>query len=96
MTDRELLELANEAGAGLGNFGILGFTQDELRKFAALVRREALEEVDDLYFDALQADLENGVKCLNEAATAEFHAKYPELAKLPDAIRALAAQEGDK
>ena len=51
MTDEKMLELAERAGAwtpiGLPtdwNAGDTVFSPNELRKFAALVRREALEE----------------------------------------------------
>ena len=45
MTDR-ILELAEQAGiTGISNWGASMFaTPNELRKFAALVRRDALEE----------------------------------------------------
>jgi hypothetical protein len=41
---------------------------------------EALEEVDDYCQYALQSDLENGVKWLNEEAAKEFFKNYPEIA----------------
>lgn len=39
-----------------------------------------LVTIQDMFSDALQSDLEHGVKCLNENASIEFHEKYPELA----------------
>jgi Asp-tRNA(Asn)/Glu-tRNA(Gln) amidotransferase C subunit len=38
-----------------------------------------LATIQDMFSDALQSDLEHGVKCLNENASKEFHEKYPEL-----------------
>jgi len=38
-----------------------------------------LVAIQNMFSDALQSDLEHGVKCLNENASKEFHEKYPEL-----------------
>lgn len=38
-----------------------------------------IEKVQDLLSEALQSDLENGVKWLNEMACKEFAEKYPAL-----------------
>jgi hypothetical protein len=38
-----------------------------------------LVTIQDMFSDALQSDLEHGVKWLNENASKEFHEKYPEL-----------------
>ena len=38
---------------------------------------EALERIDDLFADAVQFDCENGVRSLNEAATARYLADAP-------------------
>ncbi len=35
--------------------------------------------IQTMFNDALQSDLEHGVKCLNENALKEFHEKYPQL-----------------
>jgi hypothetical protein len=35
--------------------------------------------IQEMFSNALQSDLEHGVKCLNENASKEFHEKYPEL-----------------
>lgn len=42
---------------------------------------EQLDRIQDLLSDALQGDLENGVKWLNELASAEFVQKYPRLSE---------------
>jgi hypothetical protein len=39
---------------------------------------EALERIDDLFADAVQFDCENGVRSLNEAASARYLADAPE------------------
>jgi len=40
---------------------------------------QALSEIDDCFSDALQSDLENGVRWLNEQAAHNFKTAYPEL-----------------
>jgi hypothetical protein len=45
----------------------------------ALKLETQLTAVQDMFSDALQSDLEHGVKSLNENASKEFHEKYPEL-----------------
>lgn len=40
------------------------------------------ECIADMFADAIQSDLENGVKWLNENAYSEFTRKYPEINKL--------------
>jgi hypothetical protein len=37
------------------------------------------DAIQDIFSDALQSDLEHGVKWLNENASKEFHEKYPQL-----------------
>jgi hypothetical protein len=40
---------------------------------------EMIETVCDEWHSAIQADLEHGVRWLNESASAEFASKYPQL-----------------
>ena len=84
MTDEKMLELAKRAAAttnwkpGLGNEHV----REYMFKFAALVRREALEEA---------------AKMLNYAADTAFTGSMLVWAeKYARDIRALAAQEGNK
>lgn len=45
-------------------------------------RTEALDQIttiQNMFSDALQSDLEHGVKWLNKNASIEFHEKYPQL-----------------
>lgn len=83
MTDEKMLELARIAGAVYVDLDdYWDFTPEQLRKFAALVRREALEEA---------------AKMLNYAADTAFTGSMLVWAeKYARDIRALAAQEGDK
>ena len=92
MTDEKILELAKEAGAWTPmalptdwNAGDVVFSADELRKFAALVRREALEEA--------ARECENLIPMLE--GVLDDCATYGCI-RCFDAIRALAAQEADK
>lgn len=50
--------------------------QSNLRKLET-----QLVTIQEMFSNALQSDLEHGVKCLNENASKEFHEKYPELAQ---------------
>ena len=56
-----------------------------------------LWEAADKHSDVIQDQFENGVKCLNEAAAAEFYAKYKDLAvwmgEIADAVTALEETE---
>ena len=64
--------------------------EDEKVEYAyQLGYKAAIGDADDAWADALQSDLENGVRSLNEAASNELHEKYPEMAKLGEAIRQL-------
>ena len=43
------------------------------------IRDKTIDEFQDDLSSALQSDLENGVRCLNEAAAKEFYSNYPQL-----------------
>ena len=83
MTDEKMLELARIAGAVYVDLDdYWDFTPEQLRKFAALVRREALEEA---------------AKICEEISGHFFATEYDwPYVQCADAIRALAEQEGDK
>ncbi len=55
------------------------FTADQMRAYAAEAVRVALEQAADELAQALCDDCENGVKWLNEAASAKFAKDYPHL-----------------
>lgn len=83
MTPEELERLAREAGFSLtykhDKPGTLVLPIAMFARFAALVRAQALEQVSDDLAQALCDDCENGVKWLNEAASAQFRESYPNL-----------------
>jgi hypothetical protein len=51
--------------------------------------RKILEHLTDAWSDAIQSDLENGVRCLNEAAATEFHQKYPSISRFGEFLHDL-------
>lgn len=75
------------AGAQLrGKFDLYTATQ-----FQQAVARER-ESILDEWADRMQADLEHGIRSLNERAAAEFNERYPQLAGFAAAIRAKGQQ----
>jgi hypothetical protein len=58
--------------------------QEELAE--ALSRIEAIQ---NMFSDAVQSDLEHGVKWLNENAAKEFHEKYPALTLAMNVLQSL-------
>lgn len=55
-------------------------TLKPLEMAARIYQLEAqVKTLQDMFSDALQSDLEHGVKWLNENASKEFHEKYPML-----------------
>lgn len=79
MTDEKMLELAKEAGAwtpmGLPtdwNAGDVVFSSNELRKFAALVRRETFKQVDDLLRATWFATQEEAQEAIRALAASPF------------------------
>ena len=54
----------------------LGYTTQQ-HYFAALVAAAEREAIYDQWHSCVMADLENGVKWLNEKAAAEWHKNYP-------------------
>jgi len=86
MTDT--IQIAYECGAITGVKSSLNtssdsvyFLPEELEAFRKCVENEMKEQLNDSLWGALQSDLENGIKWLNESAWKEFEAKYPELQK---------------
>ena len=80
---KTIIEMAREAD-GLGFAHDAGdapnkwqFTPKELEAFAELVRADEREAIYDKWHSCVMADLENGVKWLNENAAAEWHKNYP-------------------
>ena len=54
-----------------------GIYPDTLQDFADLVRADERNAIYDQWHSCVMADLENGVKWLNEKAAAEWHKNYP-------------------
>ena len=68
-----------------GVFDVALWSTDQMRAYGEARAAAEREAWGDALSDALQSDLENGVKWLNERAAAEFLTKYPALSA---AIRA--------
>ena len=67
------IEMAREAG--FSEWALQ--TPQDLEHFAALVRADERDAIYDQWHSCVMADLENGVKWLNEKAAAEWHKNYP-------------------
>ena len=90
MNKEDIIRMAREAGlhAPEGRTYILSPTihpdddlSEYLERFAALVVSAEREAISDEWWSCYQADLENGVKSLNEYEVMKFATTYPELAK---------------
>ena len=62
--------------------GCEGVTVSDLHRILQAATAHERERIQDAISIALQGDLENGVKWLNEAASCKFRKEYPALAKL--------------
>ena len=71
---KTIIEMTRE----LGGFAP---TTKFLEQFAELVRADEREAIYAEWHSCVMADLENGVKWLNEKAAAEWHANYPAQSK---------------
>jgi hypothetical protein len=60
----------------------------DLAKFAALTRADEREQIIDEWWSVVQADLENGVKCLNEQAAIKWRQEYPSMATFGEWLEA--------
>jgi len=64
-------------------------TRAWLERFAALVAAAERDAIYDEWHSCVMSDLENGVKCLNEKAAADWHKNYPAQSKMfPEWIEA--------
>jgi len=61
--------------------GFWTVTQEELERFAELVRAEEREAISAEWNSCVYSDLEHGVKSLNERAAKDWFKNYPEIAK---------------
>ena len=74
MVSKSIIEMAREAG--IRDCTCNGSWRC-LERFAALVRADERGAIYDQWHSCVMADLENGVKWLNEKAAAEWHKNYP-------------------
>jgi hypothetical protein len=58
------------------------------KKFAALIRADEREAIIDEWWSIVQADLENGVKSLNEQAAIKWRQEYPSMATFGEWLEA--------
>ena len=75
---KTIIDMAREAGFNKNELAYLG---DNFTRFADLVRADERDAIYDQWHSCVVADLENGVKWLNEKAAAEWHANYPAQSK---------------
>ena len=75
MTEEDIIRMAREAGDDWEH--TLKEDRRFLERFAALVAAAEREAIYDQWHSCVMADLENGVKWLNENAAAEWHKNYP-------------------
>jgi len=85
--DRMVASLANSAWNDASDHvefpsALTTMCMDQLRRAYQAATAHERERIQDAISIALQGDLENGVKWLNEAASCKFRKEYPALAKL--------------
>jgi CCR4-NOT transcriptional regulation complex NOT5 subunit len=88
MTREDIIRMAREANIlepmGFDKPNMAQWRDDivrELERFAALVRADERERIEDEWSMCVQSDLEHGVKSLNEQAAKDWFKNYPEIAK---------------
>ena len=86
MTQDEIIEMANQAGAVSGkptpDAHEIVFTQClDIYRFAKLIAAKERNVIEDEYWSCIQSDLEHGVKSLSEKAAKDFARSMPELNK---------------
>ena len=59
-----------------------------MQKFADLIRADEREAIIDEWWSIVQADLENGVKCLNEQTATKWRKEYPSMATFGEWLEA--------
>jgi hypothetical protein len=80
--NERIKDLAEQAGFRVEiQFDMWCAYQEELERFAELVRADERDLIAGEFFNCLQSDLEHGVKCLNETASSNFDKQYPALSK---------------
>ena len=79
MKQEDIIRMAREAGWGQAkpHDDCIACGVFDLEAFAALVAAAERDAIYDQWHFCVMADLENGVKWLNEKAAAEWHTNYP-------------------
>jgi hypothetical protein len=82
MKQEDIIRMAREAGIEFDLIDedegqICYITSEGLERFTALVAAAERDAIYDQWHFCVMADLENGVKWLNEKAAAEWHTNYP-------------------
>jgi hypothetical protein len=79
MKQEDIIRMAREAGWGQAkpHDDCIACGVFDLEAFAALVAAAERDAIYDQWHSCVMADLENGVKWLNEKAAAEWHTNYP-------------------
>jgi len=80
MTNEDIIRMAREAGDDWEH--TLKEDRKFLERFAALVAAAEREEIYAEWHSCVMSDLENGVKWLNEKASADWHKNYPAQSKM--------------
>ena len=73
---KTIIEMARKAGFEVDVYPEPGLHL-RLERFAEIVRADERNAIYDQWHSCVMADLENGVKWLNEKAAAEWHKNYP-------------------
>ncbi len=88
MTRDDIIRMARESGLEQVVSILLDGTKivacpplPKLERFAALVAAAEREAISDEWWACYQADMENGVKCLNERAADKFLMQYPAISE---------------
>lgn len=87
MTSDEVIALARQAEGEEQHHGMWRMHVEDLERFAALVAAHERETILDEWWSCVQADLEHGVKFLNEQAAEKWQRDYPQISKFAAAIR---------
>ena len=76
MTRDDIIRMAREANIGTYINLESHLVGNHLERFAALVAAAEREAIADEWWSCWQADMEHGVKCLNENAVEKFQKQY--------------------